>query len=134
MQKTQLNVTRAKREANTPNEDNINKVNKISVEPNHSMDYVAAWVNSGLSQLSGEFEKVKDDSRKTVTHASTTTMKIVGNGLRQYNAKAAEVVNKLPGSVGVKAGEYPWVSIFFALMAGILLRGILMSRRNKQES
>ncbi|HSM23667.1 MAG TPA: hypothetical protein VK856_02265 [Anaerolineaceae bacterium] len=129
-QKTIMDVTRAKKKVNSLNEDNMNQVRKISVEQDLSLEYVAFWVNSGLSQLNSGFEKVKDDSKKTVTHASTTTKKILGNGLSQYNAQAAEVVNKLPGSVGVKAREYPWVSISFALIAGIFVRVFLMSRRN----
>jgi hypothetical protein len=133
-QKTQLDLTRVKKEVNSLNKDIFNKVNKISIESNHSMDFLAAWVNIGLSKLSSELEKVKEDSKKTVTHASTTTKKIVGAGLSHYNAKASEVVIFLPSWVGVKAGEYPWVSISFALLAGFLMRGFLMSRWNQQES
>ena len=131
--KTIMDITRAKKKVKTLNEDIVNKVNKISVEPNHSMDYVTTWVNSGLSQLSSEFEKVKDDSKKTVTQASTKTKELVGNGLSQYNAKAAEVAKKLPGGIGVKAVEYPWVAMSFTLLAGFILRGVLMPRRNYRE-
>lgn len=122
-------VNRMKNDLNTLTEDGVNKVTKVAEDLDHSTENVAAWVNTGVSHLTSEFEKMKDDAKKTVAHASTTLMKNVGNGLSQYNAKAEEVVNKLPGGVGVKAGEYPWVSITFALLAGFLLRSFLMPRR-----
>ena len=132
-QKIQHDVTQVQKDLNTLKEDGIDKVSKVGEDLNHSTENVAAWVNGGVAQLSSDFEKVKGDVIKTVTHATTTVKKNVGNGLTQYNAKAAEVARKLPGDVGEKAGRYPWVAISFALMAGLLLRGLLMPHRMDRE-
>lgn len=129
-QKIEKEVTQVKKAANTLKEDVVKKVSKVSEESYLSTEDVAAWVNSGVAQLSNEFEKVKGDATKTVAHAASAVTKNVGTGLSQYNAKAAEVVKKLPGGVGVKAGKYPWVAITFAFMAGFLLGGFLMPGRN----
>ena len=129
-------VNRVKNDLNTLTEDGVKKVSKAAEDLDRSTENVADWVNTGVSLLSSEFKKVKEDAtqtvadvKKTAAHASTKLVKNVGNGLSHYNAKAEEVVNKLPGHIGFKAGEYPWVSITFALLAGFLLRSFLMTRR-----
>ena len=138
--KIQHDVTQVQKDLNTLKEDGIDKVSKVGEDLEHSTQDVAAWVNSGVTLLSSEFEKVKGDASKTVAHASKTvahaTTKVkknVGNGLAQYNAKVAEVAKTVPGNVGVLAGRYPWVAISFALMAGFLLRGLLMPHRMDRE-
>ena len=133
-------VNRVKSDLNTLTEDGVKKASRVADDLDRTTENVADWVSNGVSHLSSEFEKVKDDAtktvadaKKTVAHASTKLVKNVGNGLSEYNAKAEEVVNKLPGDIGVKAGEYPWVSITFALLAGFLLRSLLMPRRILQD-
>ena len=139
-QKVQQDVNRVKNSLNTLTEDGVIKATQVAEDLDRSTDNVANWVNTGVSHLSSEFEKVKDDAtktvddaKKTVAQASTKLVKNVGNGLSHYNAKAEEVVNKLPGDIGVKAGEYPWVSISFALLAGFLLRSLFVPRRILQD-
>lgn len=125
----QQDLHRVKNDVTSLKEDGINKISEVAKDLDHSKEDVVTWVNNGVSNLSSGFEKVKEDVKNTVAHASTALMKNVGNGLGQYNAKATEVVNKLPGGVGEKAVEYPWVSISVALMAGFLLRSLFMPRR-----
>ncbi len=131
--KIQQDVTEVKKDLNTLKEDGINKVSRVGEELNQTTEDAAAWVSGGVAHLSSEFEKVKGDATKMVADAATTVKKNVGDGLTQYNAKAAQVANKLPGDVGLNAGRYPWVAISFALLAGFLLRGLLMPHHMDRE-
>ena len=66
------------------------------------------------------------DAKETVADASATVKKDVGHGLSQYNAKAQEVADQVPGGIGKKVTRYPWVAISIALSFGLLL-GVLLN-------
>ena len=85
---------------------------------------LTTWVEDGVSQLSEEFEKLTGEARETVVGAAEMVKKDVGHGLSQYNSKAQEVADKVPGGFGNKAARYPWVAISIGLAVGFLL-GIL---------
>jgi ElaB/YqjD/DUF883 family membrane-anchored ribosome-binding protein len=53
----------------------------------------------------------------------------VEHGLSQYNAKAQEVANTVPGTFGKVVAKYPWVSITIGLMVGFLLSSLLKPAR-----
>jgi ElaB/YqjD/DUF883 family membrane-anchored ribosome-binding protein len=86
-------------------------------------------VEDGLSQLSEGFEKLTNDARETVVSVAAVVKKDVGHGLSQYNAKAQEMVDKVPGGFGEKAARYPWVTLSIALAAGFLLGSLLKPAR-----
>ena len=86
---------------------------------------LTAWVEDSASQLSEGFEKLASDAKESVVDAAVTVKKDVGHGLSQYNAKAQEVANKVPGDFGKQASKYPWVAISIALVVGFLLGGLL---------
>ena len=104
-------------------EDGINTVSK---DLNHSTENAEARFKSVLADFSNEFEDAKGDASKSIAHTTSKVMKNVGNGLSHFFSKAADVAKKLPGGVGAKAVEYPWVAIPVVLLAGFFLRGILM--------
>ena len=126
-QNIKQDVTQVKNAVKTRIEDGINTISK---DLDHSTENVEARFKSDLAQFSNEFEEAKGDATKTIAHATTKVMKNVGNGLSQFFSKTAEVAKKLPGGVGAKVVEYPWVAIPVALMAGFFLRGILMPSQN----
>jgi len=126
-QKINQDVTRVKNSVKTLMEDGINKVSKNF---DQSTENAEAWVNSNVAQLSNEFEESKGDTTSTVAHATSKVIKNVGNSLSQFFGKAADVTKKIPGDVGVKVREYPWVAIPAVLLAGFFLRGFLMPSRN----
>jgi ElaB/YqjD/DUF883 family membrane-anchored ribosome-binding protein len=49
--------------------------------------------------------------------------------LSQYNAKAQEYAEKIPGGLADKAAKYPWVAISIGLGLGVLLGGLLKPSR-----
>jgi uncharacterized protein YjbJ (UPF0337 family) len=104
-------------------EDNLNQVTGKAKED------LTSWMGDGVSQLSGGFEKLTNDARKTVVSAAATAKKDVGHGLSQYNAKARELVDKVPGGFDKKAGRYPRVAVSIALAFGLLLGTLLKPAR-----
>jgi ElaB/YqjD/DUF883 family membrane-anchored ribosome-binding protein len=86
-------------------------------------------LEDGFSQLSEGFEKLTSDTRETVVSAAELVKKDVGHGLSQYNAKAQEVADKVPGGIGKKAARYPWVTVSIALAVGLLLGSLLKPTR-----
>lgn len=83
------------------------------------------WVEDGVSQLSEEFDKLTGEAVETVVGTAATVKKDVGRGLSQYNTRAQEVADKIPGGFAEKAAKYSWVAITMALFVGFLL-GILI--------
>ena len=104
-------------------EDNVSQATGKAKED------LTTWVEDGASQLSEGFEKLTDDARETVVGAAATVKKDIGHGLSQFNAKAQEVADKVPGGFGKKAARYPWVAISIALAFGFLLGNILKPAR-----
>lgn len=90
---------------------------------------LTARVEDGVSQLSEGFEKLTGDARETVVGVAATVKKDVGHGLSQYNAKAQEVADKVPGDFGKKAASYPWVAMSITLVVGFLLGMLLKPAR-----
>ena len=126
-QKIKQDATRIKNTVVNKIEDGIDTVSK---DLNQSTTNGKGWINSGMAQVSNEFEKAKGNHFKKVADATTKFLKNVGNGLSRFFGKAADVTKKLPGDVGGKVSEYPWVAIPVILMTGFLLRGFLLPGRN----
>jgi len=90
---------------------------------------ITEWVEDGVSQFSEVFEKLTDDTRKTLASAAATVRKDVGHGLSQFNTKAQEVADKVPGDFSKKAARYPWVVLSIALAVGFVLGCLLKPAR-----
>jgi ElaB/YqjD/DUF883 family membrane-anchored ribosome-binding protein len=88
------------------------------------------WVDDNVSQMNEGFEKLKVDARDTVVNTAATVRKDVGQGLSQYNAKAQEVADKVPGGFSGLAAKYPWVSLTIAILVGFLLGNLLKPTRH----
>lgn len=100
-------------------EDNVNQVTGKAKEN------INTWMEDGASQLSEGFEKLTDDAKD----AAAAVKKDVGHGLSQYNAKAQEIADRVPGGYGKKAAKYPWVTITLSLVVGLLLGSLLRPAR-----
>jgi len=86
-------------------------------------------VGDSVSQLTEGIGKLTGDAMGTVVGAAATVKKEVGHGLIQYNAKAQEVADKVPGGLGEMAARYPWVAMSIALAFGFLLGNVLKPGR-----
>ncbi len=97
----------------------------FSLAAGKAKEEINTWVGANISQLSEGFEKLAGDAREAVVNAAVAVKNDVGHGLSEYNAKAQEVADKVPGGFGKKTASYPWVAISFALVVGFLL-GIIV--------
>jgi len=102
---------------------------KVSQDADMVIEDLNTLVGDGVSEFNQEFQKLTGDARETMVSAVTAIKKDIGQGLSQYNAKAQEVADKVPGGLGEKAARYPWVAISIALAAGLLLGGLLKPSR-----
>jgi hypothetical protein len=100
---------------------------EVSQAAGKAKEDLTTWVEGGVSQVNEGLEKLSDDARETVVGAATTVKKEVGHGLSQYNTKAQEFADKVPGGFGMKTARYPWVVISIALLFGIVLGMMLKS-------
>ena len=82
-------------------------------------------MEDGISQYRRGFEKLTSNAMNTLAISVNTVKKDIGHGLSQYNAKAQEFANKVPGHLGEKAVIYPWVTISITLVIGYLLGSLL---------
>jgi ElaB/YqjD/DUF883 family membrane-anchored ribosome-binding protein len=101
----------------------------VSQASGKAKEDLTTWVGDGVSQLSVGVEKLTGDARETMAGAAATVKKDVGQGLSEYNTKAQEVADKLPGGFAEKAAKYPWVAISIGLAVGFLLGGLLKPAR-----
>ena len=90
---------------------------------------VSMMVGDSVSRVSQEFDKLANTTKETVTSAAETVKRELGNGLNQYNEKARDVAEKLPGDLANKAVQYPWVAISAALTVGFLLGSFIKPGR-----
>jgi ElaB/YqjD/DUF883 family membrane-anchored ribosome-binding protein len=90
---------------------------------------LSTWVEENVSQMSKDFERLTGNAMDTVASAAATVKKEVGHGLNQYNAKAQEYADKIPGGLAEKAARYPWVAISIGLGFGLILGGLLKPAR-----
>jgi ElaB/YqjD/DUF883 family membrane-anchored ribosome-binding protein len=104
---------------------NEQAVNKVRQDADKVKKDFSAMLEDSISQLSEEFDKLTGEAKETVVGVTATMKKEVGNGLSQYNAKAQEVANKVPGGLGEKAVRYPWVALSVAVVVGFLLGSLL---------
>jgi ElaB/YqjD/DUF883 family membrane-anchored ribosome-binding protein len=98
---------------------------KVNQATGKAKEDLTTWVGGNVSQLSEGLEKLTGDAKVAVVGAAATVKKDVGHGLSQYNAKAQEVADRVPGDLGRQAARYPWVAMSIAMIAGFML-GILI--------
>jgi len=102
---------------------------KVSGDFDKAKKDLATLGDDGLTGLSRMFEQLSEDVKKTVNEAVETINEGVGQRLSQYNAKAQDVADRVPGDFGKKAVHYPWVTITMSLVIGLLLGAFLKAGR-----
>lgn len=125
--------TKVKKDLSTLVGDGAVQFNRFEDNVSQAGQDLTTWVGEGVSDLSAGIEKLTDDTKEAVVEAAATVKKDVRRGLRQYNAKAQEAANKVPGGFGKKAARYPWVAISIALVVGFVLGNLLSPARQTFE-
>lgn len=131
--KVRKDAAKVKKDISTLMVDSTARVTRVQGNFNQATgkvkEEVNTWVDDSVSQLEEGLEKMASDAKESVVGAATSVKKDVGRGLSQYNAKAQEAANKIPGNFGKQAAKYPWVAISIALVVGFLLGGLLKPAR-----
>jgi ElaB/YqjD/DUF883 family membrane-anchored ribosome-binding protein len=71
----------------------------------------------------------KVEAKDTMVDAAESVKKDIGVRLGQYNSKAQEVVEMVPGGFVEKATRYPWVALSLAVMIGFILGNLFKPTR-----
>jgi ElaB/YqjD/DUF883 family membrane-anchored ribosome-binding protein len=98
---------------------------KVNQDVDKAKKDLATLGDDSVTGLSRIFKQLVDDAKETVSVAVKTFNKTAGQRLSQYNAKAQDVADRVPGGFGKKAAGYPWVTITMSLAFGLLL-GVLL--------
>ena len=122
-------IAELKKDLSTLKGDRAARFGKFEANVSNAAEDLTTWVEDGVSHFGEEFEKLTNDTKETVVRSAAGVKKDVGHGLSQYNAKAQEFADKVPGDFSKKAARYPWVSITIALVVGFLLGNLLKSAR-----
>ena len=110
----------------------INRVDdNVSQATVSAKNGVTTWTKDSTSQVSEAYDKAAGDVKESVDDAASTVKKDVGHGLSQYNTKAQQVADKIPGDFGKKAAQNPWVMGSIALGVGFMLGSILFAPTRK---
>ena len=131
--KVRQDATKVKKDINTLVGDSVVRLGRLEDNFNQvtgkAKDDLSAWVDGSVTQMSEGFEKMSSEARDAVASTMESVKNDVGNGLNQYNAKAQQVADKVPGGFGEKAVRYPWVALTIALVVGFLLGSLLKPGR-----
>lgn len=132
--KVRRDVIRVRKDFNTLIEHSADRLGRLGDNVNQvsgkAKDDLTTWVQESNSQFNKGFDKLTGDAKKTVVSTATSLKKDVGHGLRQYNAKAQEVADSVPGAFAKNVSQYPWVAISLGLVVGMLMGGILKPARH----
>ena len=97
---------------------------KVKKDINTLMDDGVTQATRGFEKLSGEAKKLSSEAKDTLISTADSVGKDIGKGLKQYNAKADEIAKSVPGDLGKKVAQYPWVAISIGLGIGLLIGGL----------
>ena len=99
--------------------------NKVERDVEKAKKDIVTLGEDGVTGLTRKFDQLTGDAKKSVTAGMKSFNKTVGQGLSDYNAKAQDVADRVPGGFGKKVAGYPWVTITMSLAVGLLL-GVLL--------
>lgn len=103
---------------------------RISKNFERAVRDLAALKDDALVGLNWKVEQVVEGPRKSATIAAQNLNKSFMQGLHDYNAKAQEYIEMVPGDLGKKAAEYPWVVISMSVVAGLIVGTLLRLSRH----
>lgn len=97
---------------------------KVKKDINTLMEDGVTQATRGFEKLTGEAKKLTGEAKDTLISTADSVGKDIGKGLKQYNAKAGEIAKSVPGDLGKKVAQYPWVAISIGLGIGLLVGGL----------
>ena len=123
--KVRKDADRIIKDINTLVGDTSNRLSRFEDDVNQvagkAKEDINSWVEEGVSN----FERMTGNVKDSVADKAAILRKDVKRGMKQYNNKAQEVADKIPGGFSESAAKYPWVVISLGLALGFFL-GILL--------
>ncbi len=123
--KVRKDADRIIKDINTLVGDSSNRLSRFEDDVNQvagkAKEDINSWVEEGVSN----FERMTGNVKDSVADKAAILRKDVKRGMKQYNNKAQEVADKIPGGFSESAAKYPWVVISLGLALGFFL-GILL--------
>ena len=110
---------------------NTRTLDKISQDTRKVKNDVVELARDSTSRLNHGIERFADEAQETVSTATKSVVKDVGQGLSQYNSKVDDLVAKIPGDINKKASRYPWVAVSMFLVAGLLIGVVIGTATSK---
>jgi ElaB/YqjD/DUF883 family membrane-anchored ribosome-binding protein len=95
----------------------------------NAKDDVVTWVEEGVSNIKESSHQLMDDAKQTYDKTAKVIDKNVKKGMKQYNVKAQEIADNVPGGFGDTVIRYPWVAVTVSLLIGFALGFLLKPRR-----
>jgi len=102
---------------------------KIEQDATRVKKELSSLFGHNVERVESKVEAVADDAKAAYENTTATVKKDLAYSLSQYNAKAQEYAEKIPGGLADKAAKYPWVAISIGLGLGVLLGGLLKPSR-----
>lgn len=104
------------------NEKQMNK--KIEQDSENVKKDINSLMEDSVSRVTKGLERLTGEAKDTLVNTSETMKKEIGQGIKQYNAKANDFAKSIPGDLSKKVSNYPWVAISIGLGIGLLLGGL----------
>ena len=103
--------------------------NDVNQATSKAKEDLTTWATESVSQLDKRAEKLSEEAKGTVTTAAATVKKEVGQGFHDFNTKAQEIADKVPGDFSKQAAKYPWVAISIAIVVGFVVGSFIKPSR-----
>jgi ElaB/YqjD/DUF883 family membrane-anchored ribosome-binding protein len=102
---------------------------KVEQDATRVRKNLSSLFGNSVEHVESKVESLADDAKTAYDNTTATVKKDLAHSLSQYNAKAQEYAEKIPGGLADKAAKYPWVAISIGLGLGVLLGGLLKPSR-----
>jgi ElaB/YqjD/DUF883 family membrane-anchored ribosome-binding protein len=113
--KVRKDADKVKKDVSTLIGDSATQFGRFEENVNQAANKTKADINSWI----------ENNARDTVEGTANSVMKNVDRQFSQFNAKAEEVANTVPGRFGEKVAKYPYVAISIAVILGFLAGSLL---------
>jgi len=106
--------------------------NKMEKDGENIKNAFQTMVGNGAAQIKDEYEQFSGSVKDNVKDASSLLKKRANDGMKHYNSKAQQMIDKLPSGFRKTMSKYPWVivslGLVFGFMLGIILKPSQQSR------
>lgn len=90
---------------------------------------INSWIENNALQLQNRYKKLTNHASNSMYDTAYTVINKVDDPFSPFNAKAEEVANIVPGRLGKRAAQYPYVAISIAVIFGFLIGNLLLPAR-----